>query len=95
MSASDSISTNERSSFANPHPLCMSGLDISRVRLHAQRIEDPHSPTPETVVSHLGAVQARDYHGALWSIALRQICGTGAEPHARSPWQSKPRRSFD
>jgi hypothetical protein len=27
--------------------------------------------TPEAIVTHLGAVQAQDYQGALWSIALR------------------------
>jgi hypothetical protein len=46
-------------------------LDIPRLRLHAQGIAHPGSVTPEAIVTHLGAVQAQDYHGALWSIGLR------------------------
>jgi hypothetical protein len=35
--------------------------------------------TPEAVVAHLGAVQAQDYPGALWSIALRIAGATRAD----------------
>ncbi|CAN5567836.1 winged helix DNA-binding domain-containing protein [soil metagenome] len=46
-------------------------LNIAELRLHAQKIAQPCSQAPEAVVTHLGAVQAQDYAGALWSIALR------------------------
>ena len=50
----------------------MSSLDIARLRLHAQGIARPWpAATPEQIVTHLGAVQAQDYQGALWSIGLR------------------------
>ncbi|MEO8622000.1 MAG: winged helix DNA-binding domain-containing protein [bacterium] len=45
--------------------------DIPGLRLRAQRVANPASTTPEAIVTHLGAVQAQDYPGALWSIALR------------------------
>ncbi len=34
---------------------------------------------PEDIVAHLGAVQAQDYHGALWGIALRLPAATRAD----------------
>jgi hypothetical protein len=49
----------------------MSVPDIPRLRLHAQRIAQPEAVSPEAIVTHLGAVQAQDYYGALWSIGLR------------------------
>ncbi|MEO8624953.1 MAG: winged helix DNA-binding domain-containing protein [bacterium] len=45
--------------------------DIPRLRLYAQRIAQPEVTTAEFIVTHLGAMQAQDYPGALWSIALR------------------------
>ncbi|MEP6730178.1 MAG: winged helix DNA-binding domain-containing protein [bacterium] len=45
--------------------------DIACHRLLAQRIANPESSTPEAIVTHLGAMQAQDYPGALWSIGLR------------------------
>ena len=44
---------------------------VGALRLHAQGIAHARFATPEAVVTHLGAVQAQDYAGALWSIGLR------------------------
>jgi len=41
------------------------------MRVAAQLIEDPAPSTPHGVVSHLLAMQAQDYAGALWAIGLR------------------------
>ncbi len=46
-------------------------MSIPQLRLQAQGIAAPLSTTPEAVVTRLGAVQAQDYTGALWAIALR------------------------
>ena len=54
-------------------------IDVARFRLHAQRIARPLPTTPESIVTHLGAVQAQDYHGALWSIGLRIAGATRAD----------------
>jgi hypothetical protein len=56
----------------------MPSLDVARLRLDAQGIARPSLATPEAVVTHLGAVQAQDYHGALWSIGLRIAGATRA-----------------
>jgi hypothetical protein len=56
----------------------MQPRDIARLRLTALGIERPSATTPEAVVTHLGAVQAQDYPGALWSIGLRIARGTRA-----------------
>ena len=53
--------------------------DIPRLRLHAQGIAHPAPTTPDAIVAHLGAVQAQDYHGALWSIGLRTANATRDE----------------
>jgi winged helix DNA-binding protein len=52
---------------------------IADLRLQSQRIAAPSSATPEEIVTHLGAVQAQDYPGALWSIALRTANATRAD----------------
>ena len=54
----------------------MTGADVSSLRLRAQSIAPPDSATPEEVVTRLGAVQAQDQSGALWSIALRTPAAT-------------------
>ncbi|MEO5818498.1 MAG: winged helix DNA-binding domain-containing protein [Gemmatimonadaceae bacterium] len=54
-------------------------IDIPRLRLHAQRIAQPVTTTPVAVVTHLGAMQAQDHPGALWSIALRIAGATRAD----------------
>jgi hypothetical protein len=56
----------------------MPSLDVARLRLDAQGIARPSLATPEAVVTHLGALQAQDYHGALWSIGLRIAGATRA-----------------
>jgi hypothetical protein len=53
--------------------------DIPRLRLRAQGIEVPLPATPEAIVTHLGAIQAQDYAGALWSIGLRIAGATRAD----------------
>ena len=40
-------------------------LNVAGLRLHSQGIAHPHAPSPEAIVTQLGAVQAQDYHGAL------------------------------
>lgn len=49
----------------------MSHLSIAHERLLHQHIATPTFKTPLDVVSHLGAMQAQDYLGALWAIGLR------------------------
>ncbi len=45
--------------------------DITGSRLFSQHIAKADFSTAEQVVSWMGAIQAQDYAGALWSIALR------------------------
>lgn len=45
--------------------------ELIRHRLHAQQLVAPQFSTPGEVVSWLGAVQAQDYLGSLWSIGQR------------------------
>jgi len=45
--------------------------DILRMRLRTQLVEHGRATGPHGVVAHLAAMQAQDYLGALWSIALR------------------------
>ncbi|HKE14065.1 MAG TPA: winged helix DNA-binding domain-containing protein [Kofleriaceae bacterium] len=46
-------------------------LEVVRARLRNQRMLGPAPATPAEVVRWLGAVQAQDYRGALWGVALR------------------------
>jgi hypothetical protein len=46
-------------------------FSIASARLAAQQITGSRCTTPLDVVRQLGAVQAQDYNGALWSIGLR------------------------
>ncbi len=45
--------------------------DIARWRLASQQLIQPHHARPEHVVGALGAMQAQDYPGVLWSVGLR------------------------
>jgi hypothetical protein len=54
-------------------------FDVPTLRLQAQRIARPESTSPEAIVTHLGAIQAQDYPGALWSIGLRIAGATRAD----------------
>ena len=49
----------------------MTSLDIPRQRLANQRLSGAKFDQPEAVVRWLGAVQAQDYAGAKWALALR------------------------
>lgn len=46
-------------------------MTLARTRLTSQQIATPSLRTPAEVVQHMGALQAQDYPGALWSIGLR------------------------
>jgi hypothetical protein len=46
-------------------------MDIARLRLTAQHISQADFTSAKEVVSYMGAMQAQDYPGALWAIALR------------------------
>ncbi|HEX5809272.1 MAG TPA: winged helix DNA-binding domain-containing protein [Anaerolineales bacterium] len=46
-------------------------LDIPRYRLHHQFLSTTNLTEPSQVVSRLGAIQAQDYAGAKWALALR------------------------
>lgn len=48
-----------------------SPLGIAHTRLGRQQIASTHFTTPGELVSWLGAIQAQDYLGALWSLGLR------------------------
>jgi hypothetical protein len=54
-------------------------LNIARLRLHNQQIAAHRFQRPDQVVAWLGALQAQDYPGALWSIGLRLPCATQAD----------------
>ncbi len=47
------------------------GMSIALSRLTNHRLAGPACAQPGDVVSWLGALQAQDYHGALWAIGLR------------------------
>ncbi|MBK8989999.1 MAG: AlkZ family DNA glycosylase [Chloroflexi bacterium] len=49
----------------------MTTTEIGRQRLAQQRLAHNQFQTPEEVVAWLGAVQAQDYPGTLWSLGLR------------------------
>ncbi len=53
--------------------------DIARYRLYSQHIVASRCRTPADVVTALGAIQAQDFPGALWSIALRLPAATQAD----------------
>jgi hypothetical protein len=46
-------------------------MDIARQRLVSQRIAQANFEQPEAVVRWMGALQAQDYHQALWAIGAR------------------------
>src|SRR5262249_22065975 len=46
-------------------------LDIVRQRLANQHLSHPRFSKPDELVAWLGAVQAQDFTGAKWSLALR------------------------
>lgn len=52
---------------------------IADRRLHNQHISQAAFERPADVVAWMGAVQAQDYTGALWAVALRTVGATAAE----------------
>jgi hypothetical protein len=54
-------------------------LDIVRLRLANQHLTGPTLETAEEVVRTFGAVQAQDYSGAKWALAMRMHTGVDAE----------------
>src|SRR5688572_30540954 len=51
--------------------MVMTDEEIARIRLRRQHLTGTRLPTPEAVVSWLGAVQAQEFGVAKWSIAQR------------------------
>lgn len=49
----------------------MKNFDITRLRLHNQRLSTTRFTNPGEVVEWLGAVQAQDYAGAKWALGQR------------------------
>lgn len=60
----------------------MERSQIGRARLINQRINGPKFDTAAEVVRWMGGMQAQDYHGTLWSIALRMKSGRVADVEA-------------
>lgn len=56
----------------------MTTFDIGQYRLYNQGINEAAFDTPGQVVTHLLAVQAQDYPGALWAVGLRMKKATPA-----------------
>jgi winged helix DNA-binding protein len=56
----------------------MRDTPVAHARLHNQRLSSAGFTKPEQVVSWLGAVQAQDYPGAKWALALRMRRATEA-----------------
>ena len=56
----------------------LQGHDIAGRRLHTQRLSAGGFTNPQDVVGWLGAVQAQDYPGAKWALALRMRNATDA-----------------
>jgi hypothetical protein len=59
-------------------PAGMTPETILRLRLAGQQITRSRCPAPGAVVAWLGAIQAQDYAGALWSVGLRLPGSTAA-----------------
>ena len=56
----------------------MKSLDIVSQRLHNQKLASSEFKRPADVVRWLGAVQAQDFAGAKWALALRMRSATNA-----------------
>jgi hypothetical protein len=53
------------------YPLNMAPARVAQLRLHNQRIASTSFTEPRDAVRWMGAIQAQDYLGSLWAIALR------------------------
>ena len=49
----------------------MEALDILQLRLRNTGLSITPYNSPETVIAHLGAVQAQDFSAAKWAVGLR------------------------
>ncbi|MDZ4767370.1 MAG: winged helix DNA-binding domain-containing protein [Chloroflexota bacterium] len=49
----------------------MPNAEIARARLHNQRIAKPTFDDPAAIVRWMGAMQAQDYHQAVWALGAR------------------------
>lgn len=49
----------------------MQAADIPYLRLYNHRISSPRSMSPQSLVTWMGAFQAQDYAGGLWSLGVR------------------------
>src|SRR5262245_24823152 len=56
----------------------MTSKHITGTRLRQQRLSDTVFTKPEDVVKWMGAMQAQDYPGAKWALALRMKRATDA-----------------
>ncbi|MDB5022454.1 MAG: winged helix DNA-binding protein [Mucilaginibacter sp.] len=56
----------------------MTGLNITNQRLLNQHLASPVYTSPADTVHYMGAIQAQDYAGAKWAIALRSLGATDA-----------------
>lgn len=57
----------------------MTNLDIAQQRLHNQLLGSQKLRKPEDVIRWMGAVQAQDYNGAVWSVGQRLQTATSKE----------------
>jgi len=55
---------------------------LTAQRLHAHGIAMPVAASPADAVRHMGAMQAQDYHAALWAVGLRTDGATLADVEA-------------
>jgi hypothetical protein len=54
-------------------------MNIALQRLRSQLLGGNPAPTPHDVVAHFGAMQAQDYLGALWAVAVRMRGATESD----------------
>lgn len=60
----------------------MTPQQLTAIRLHRQGIASPLAATVADTVARLGAVQAQDYHAALWAVGLRTSDANEADVEA-------------
>ncbi len=54
----------------------MTNSTLASQRLHNQRFVQPDFDQPENVIRWMGAMQAQDYHQAVWAVGVRMRAGT-------------------
>jgi hypothetical protein len=60
----------------------MKSNDIVALRMRSQQLTGQHATTAAEVVSRLGAMQAQDYAGTLWSVGMRMQEGSAEATEA-------------